>query len=172
MNKEDLTIIESSAAEENKEGLEIIEEDAFEKQLSEEELLQFYEENQDAIDLIGGLEMFESLMGLEDEQFERLKPNILEVFSDVLLDKATEKELRLFLLEKDYDEESLKEDFNTATTAIDEIDFLSKIKKDFLKEKLKLQFMLIKPMLVLIFMQEKKLQLLQEKLKLLALELR
>ena len=134
MNKEDLTIIESSAAEENKEGLEIIEEDAFEKQLSEEELLQFYEENQDAIDLIGGLEMFESLMGLEDEQFERLKPNILEVFSDVLLDKATEKELRLFLLEKDYDEESLKEDFDTAATAIDEIDFLSKIKKDFLKE--------------------------------------
>ena len=134
MNKEDLTIIESSAAEENKEGLEIIEEDAFEKQLSEEELFQFYEENQDAIDLIGGLEMFESLMGLEDEQFERLKPNILEVFSDVLLDKATEKELRLFLLEKDYDEESLKEDFDTAATAIDEIDFLSKIKKDFLKE--------------------------------------
>ena len=134
MNKEDLTIIESSAAEENKEGLEIIEEDAFEKQLSEEELLQFYEENQDAIDLIGGLEMFESLMGLEDEQFEQLKPNILEVFSDVLLDKATEKELRLFLLEKDYDEESLKEDFNTAAAAIDEIDFLSKIKKDFLKE--------------------------------------
>ena len=134
MNKEDLTIIESSAAEENKEGLEIIEEDAFEKQLSEEELLQFYEENQDAIDLIGGLEMFESLMGLEDEQFEQLKPNILEVFSDVFLDKATEKELRLFLLEKDYDEESLKEDFNTAAAAIDEIDFLSKIKKDFLKE--------------------------------------
>ena len=134
MNKEDLTIIESSAVEENREGLEIIEEDAFENQLSEEELLKFYEENQDAIDLIGGLEMFESLMGLEDEQFEQLKPNILAVFSDVLLDKATEKELRLFLLEKDYDEESLKEDFDTAATAIDEIDFLSKIKKDFLKE--------------------------------------
>ena len=46
--------------EEKKEGLEIIEEDAFEPEISDEELEQFYEDNKDAIDLIGGLDMFES----------------------------------------------------------------------------------------------------------------
>ena len=55
--------------EEKKEGLEIIEEDAFEPEISDEELEQFYEDNKDAIDLIGGLDMFESLMGLDDETF-------------------------------------------------------------------------------------------------------
>ena len=43
--------------EEKKEGLEIIEEDAFEPEISDEELEQFYEDNKDAIDLIGGLDM-------------------------------------------------------------------------------------------------------------------
>ena len=42
-------------------------------ELSEEELMDFYLENQDAIDLMGGLEMFESLMALDEEQFAILK---------------------------------------------------------------------------------------------------
>ena len=70
--------------EEKKEGLEIIEEDAFEPEISDEELEQFYEDNKDAIDLIGGLDMFESLMGLDDESFEQLKPQVLELFAETL----------------------------------------------------------------------------------------
>ena len=46
-------------------------------ELSEEELMDFYLENQDAIDLMGGLEMFESLMALDEEQFTILKPQLI-----------------------------------------------------------------------------------------------
>ena len=46
-------------------------------EVSDEELEQFYEENKDAIDLIGGLDMFESLMALDDEQFTRCMLRIL-----------------------------------------------------------------------------------------------
>jgi hypothetical protein len=49
--------------------------------ISDEELMQFYEENRDAIDIMGGLDMFESLMALSDEQFQELHPAILQVFN-------------------------------------------------------------------------------------------
>ena len=55
--------------DEEKKGLEIIEEDAFDSEISDEELQQFYEDNQDAIDLLGGLDMFEALLELSDEEF-------------------------------------------------------------------------------------------------------
>ena len=133
--KENMTVVEGAGAEnEEKTGVEIVEEDAFENKLSEEEILQFYEDNQDAIDLIGGLEMFESLMGLTDEEFETLKPQVLGLFNETLNDPAAEKELRILALDKDYNEDSVKEEFNKASEAIDEIDFLSEKKKDFLKE--------------------------------------
>lgn len=120
--------------EENK-GLTIVEEDAFEKkQVSNEELAQFYKENEDAIDLIGGLDMFESLMNLSDEEFLTLKPQIAGLFESALNEPVYEKEMRLLVLSEDYDSNRLKEDVSKALEAIDLIDFLSENKKDFLKE--------------------------------------
>lgn len=58
--------------EEKKEGLTIIEEDEFENEINEEEIEQFYQDNKDAFDIIGGLDIFESLINLSDEQFEIL----------------------------------------------------------------------------------------------------
>lgn len=134
-NEEIMTTVDGAGAEdENKEGLTIVEEDAFKTELTDEEIQAFYEENKDAIDLIGGLDMFESLMTLSDEDFETLKPHVLAVFEDTLLGKEVEKELCLLLLEKDFNEETLKEEFDIANKAIDEIDFLSEPKKDFLRE--------------------------------------
>ena len=120
--------------EEKKEGLEIIEEDAFEPEISDEELEQFYEDNKDAIDLIDGLDMFESLMGLDDESFEQLKPQVLQLFAETLHEPESISEFRTLAIAQGYTQETAKADFELAISAINEIDFLSESKKDFLKE--------------------------------------
>ena len=119
---------------EEKKGLEIIEEDTFDSKVSEDELQQFYKDNQDAIDLIGGLDMFESLMALDDESFEQLKPQFIQVFTETLNEPESKAEFRALILAQGYTEETAKADFEKAITVINEIDFLSEIKKDFLKE--------------------------------------
>ena len=103
-------------------------------EVSDEELEQFYEENKDAIDLIGGLDMFESLMALDDEQFTVLKPQVLSLFAETLTEPESESEFRALAFAQGYTEETAKADFELAIQAINEIDFLSEPKKDFLKE--------------------------------------
>ena len=94
--------------EEKKEGLEIIEEDAFELEISDEELEQFYEDNKDAIDLIGGLDMFESLMGLDDESFEQLKPQVLQLFAETLHEPESIAEFRTLAIAQGYTAETMQ----------------------------------------------------------------
>ena len=120
--------------DEEKKGLEIIEEDAFDSEVSEEELQQFYEENQDAIDLIGGLDMFESLMSLDDDSFEQLRPQFLLLFAETLREPESISEFRTLAIAQGYTKETAKADFDMALEAINSIDFLSESKKDFLKE--------------------------------------
>ena len=120
--------------DEEKKGLEIIEEDAFDSEISDEELQQFYENNQDAIDLIGGLDMFESLMSLDDDSFNELKPQFLQIFAETLREPESITEFRTLAIAQGYTKEAAKADFETALEAINSIDFLSESKKDFLKE--------------------------------------
>ena len=130
----DFTIVEDTTEMEDKTGLEIIEEDEFDSNLNEEELEHFYENNKDAIDLLGGLNMFESLMGLSDEEFDLLKPEMITLFNSTLNEPETEQEFKLLAISQEYTSGTAKEDFDNAIKAIDEIDFLSENKKDFLKE--------------------------------------
>ena len=111
-----------------------IDDTAAEYEISDEELEQFYEDNRDAIDLIGGLDMFESLMALEDSEFEILKPQFLQIFAETLKEPESISEFRTLALAQGYTKETAKEDFDLAIEAINEIDFLSESKKDFLKE--------------------------------------
>ena len=132
-NNEEYKVIED-ISEEHKEGLKIVEEDEFEDKINEEELEQFYQDNKEALDIVGGLDMFESLMNLSDEQFEILKPNFLAVFINTLNEKEAEKEFYLLLASENYTEDSIKKEIETSINIIEEINFLSQPKKDFLKE--------------------------------------
>ena len=114
---------------EEKKGLTIVEEDAFENEINEEEIEQFYQDNKDAIDLIGGLDMFESLMSLSDEQFETLKPNFLAVFINTLNEKEAEKEFHLLIASENYTSETIDKEIELTIETIDNIDFLSKLKE-------------------------------------------
>lgn len=127
----------------NEENKEVLMEENLDRALStedinvgidEEELQKFYEENQDAIDLLGGLDMFESLLGLEDEEFNTLKPQFLAIFNQTLSEESAINELRALVISQNYNSESLKQELEIAINAISEIDFLSETKKDFLKE--------------------------------------
>lgn len=113
----------------------LTEQDLFdEHEITDEELEQFYEDNKDAIDLIGGLDMFESLMALNDEDFAMLKPQVLQLFAETLHEPESIAEFRTLAVAQGYTAETAKADFELAINAINEIDFLSEAKKDFLKE--------------------------------------
>ena len=125
MNDEDIKIIQTD---------EPAAEDIEQTVLSDEELEQFYEDNRDAIDLIGGLDMFETLMNLDDESFEQLKPQFLQLFAETLQEPESIAEFRSLAAIQNYTPETAKADFQLAMDGIDAIDFLSELKKDFLKE--------------------------------------
>lgn len=101
---------------------------------NEEELQQLYEENKDAIDLMGGLDMFESLMALSDEDFEQLKPSFLQLFRETINEEESKKEILAMIVGENYTPARLELDYTTAIEALNTIDFLSQAKIDFLKE--------------------------------------
>ena len=103
-------------------------------EFTEEELAQFYEENKEAIDLMGGLDIFESLMNVSDEQFIELEPAFLQVFAEVLNEKDAQNEMIAMLMAQEYTSETVQRDFALINKAIDTFDFLSTEKKDFLRK--------------------------------------
>lgn len=103
-------------------------------EFTEEELAQFYEENKEAIDLMGGLDIFESLMNVSDEQFVELEPAFLQVFAEVLNEKDAQNEMIAMLIAQEYTSETVQRDFALINEAIDTLDFLSAEKKDFLRK--------------------------------------
>ena len=105
-----------------------------EESVDNKEILDFYEDNKDAIDMMGGLEAFQSLFALPEDQFEELKPQMIQMFADTLDEKQSERDLMAMILSDDYDYERVITDTNSIYNAFDEIDFLSENKKDFLKQ--------------------------------------
>jgi dUTP pyrophosphatase len=103
-------------------------------EFTEEELAQFYEENQEAIDLLGGLDIFESLMNVPDDQFKELEPAFLQVFNEVLNEHDTQTEMLTMMTSPEFNINMIQEDFNRINEAIDTIDFIDEEKKDFLRK--------------------------------------
>lgn len=97
-------------------------------------ILNFYEDNKDAIDMMGGLEMFQSLLALPEDKFEELKPQMLQLFADTLDEKQSERELLALILSEEYDYNKIMSDTESIFKALSEIDFLSENKKDLLKQ--------------------------------------
>ena len=103
-------------------------------EISDEEIQSFYKDNKDAIDMMGGLEAFESLFALPEDQFEELKPSMIQMFADTLNEKQSERDLMAMIISRDYDYEEVLAETNSIIDAFDEIDFLSDSKKDLLKQ--------------------------------------
>ena len=121
MNKEDLTLIETKPQEEEQKQEN---QNSAAIELSFEQLQEFYEQNPEAVELLGGLDIFESLLNVPDEQFETLVPSFLQIFTEVLNEKEAKNEILAILNSSEYDEYKLQQDFALMSEAIDEIDFL------------------------------------------------
>ena len=121
--------------EENK-GLTIVEEDAFEtdEEVTNEYIEQLYEKNQESFDLLGGIDMLETLFDVSDEDFEELHPHFLAVFTSLMSEPAVESELRLTILTQNYTLNNIEDEFEKAIEAIEDIKEFGDSKKDFLKE--------------------------------------
>lgn len=104
------------------------------QELSDEEIQQFYEENKDAIDLMGGLDMLEALLETPDEQFSMLEPYFLNTFSEMLQEKQTQDEILTMLGTQEWSPVDIQKETNQFLAVIETMDFLSKEKQDFLKK--------------------------------------
>lgn len=101
---------------------------------SDEQIEQFYKENKDSIDMIGGLEMLEALLETPDEQFVIIAPKFLEVLQSTLQDPQTRTEFRAYLQDKNYTSQDISDEARAFNEAIEQMDFLSEPKKDVLKQ--------------------------------------
>lgn len=124
--KPDLKVIEGGQEQEEK-GSEITEQE-------QAQIDQFYKENKDAIDMMGGLEMLEVLLETPDEQFTLLAPKFLELLQSTINEPKTRAEFKLMLQDKAYTSEDIIEETRAFNTAIDEMDFLGQAKKDVMKQ--------------------------------------
>lgn len=123
-----LEVIEGGKDETEVEGAPSTEE------IDDNQIEEFYNENKDAIDMIGGLEMLENLLGLDDESFTLLAPKFLEVLQSTFEEPQTRAEIKIMLQDKAYTAEDIAEETRALTEAIDTMDFLTAPKKDVLKQ--------------------------------------
>ena len=130
-NKPDLEVL-SGGKDENTIEVELNDRPEEEQIFSDEQIQQFYEENKDSIDMIGGLEMLEMLFEINDDQFILLAPDFIKTFEDTLSEPQTRSEFRALLKERGYTANEIADEAKTFKEAIDSIDFLSQIKKDVL----------------------------------------
>ena len=108
--------------------------DTVSAEVPSEELEKFYEENKDSIDMIGGLEMLENLLELDDDAFVILAPKFLEVLKSTLEEPQTRTEFRLMLQDKATTPEEIMEEARSFNEAIEQMDFISAPKKDVMKQ--------------------------------------
>lgn len=118
---------------EEKKGLEIVEEDAFEPEETNEEFIQFYEDNREILDSFGGIEMIASIIDIDDESFNTMKSEMLNIFIDSLSDPMIEKELKTIIITEGLTPETIKSEFEEALKIIETIDSISDSKKYFIK---------------------------------------
>ena len=104
------------------------------QELSDEEIQQFYEENTEALDLMGGLDMLEALLETPDEQFSMLEPYFLNTFSEMLQEKQTQDEILTMLGTQEWSPVDIQKETNQFLAVIETMDFLSEEKQDFLKK--------------------------------------
>ena len=131
MNNEENKIIED--IKEEKEGLQIVEEDEFDDEIINNEWEQLYEENREAFDLLGGVDILEAIFDVSDENFEELQPHFLAIFTGLLNEPTVELEIKNTILTQHYTLDNIEEEFEKAINAINEITEFGEAKKDFLK---------------------------------------
>ena len=135
MSNTDMHILEEQAA--NDVINQKLQEEAIAETLTEEnleKLQQFYNNNPEQVEILGGLEIIESLLQLPDEYFDNIKNTVLDMYAEMLLEPQTREELMGMIAIHGYTSEQAEAEYSQMLEAIDNIDFLSESKKDLLKK--------------------------------------
>ena len=98
-----------------------------------EQIMQFYQDNQQLVDMLGGLEIFETLFEMTDEEFELVAPSIYQLFNETLSERETRSEISAMFSTGQWQIEEVEREINIAYMLIEEIEELGQPKKDFLK---------------------------------------
>lgn len=128
-DKPELTIINNDSITENTN----VEEEAVEE-ITDEELEKFYVDNKEAIDLLGGLDILEALLETSDENFLVLEPAFISTYVELLNQKDTAEEVLSMLAIQELDPIQIQKEANEMYDFIDGLNFLTQLKKDFLKK--------------------------------------
>ena len=131
MNKEDLKVIEGGLSQE--EAINELEESLKNENLSQEEIDSFYAENKELVDMMGGMEIFETILQMEEEQFIQLEPSFYQVFNDIMHETKTKSEILALLSTGQITIETLEQELAQFYIMIDYVEEFSQAKKDFLK---------------------------------------
>lgn len=120
MNKDDLTTVTNNE--------QVNQEEAFDN------LTEFYKDNEHLVEILGGLDIFNTLFEMDDEQFKLIAPYAHEVFENTLSDRKTQSEISTLLASEEWEISELEKELEVAYFAIDEMEELSSVKKDFIKK--------------------------------------
>lgn len=120
MSKDDLTVVTNN------------------KQINQEEALnsltEFYEDNEHLVEMLGGLDIFNTLFEMNDEDFEQVAPSIYQIFNETLNEQRTRSEFSTLIASGQWQIDEVINEINVVYMTIDTIEELSPIKKNFLKQ--------------------------------------
>lgn len=136
MDNEKFEVIEGGLAHE--EAMTTLNEELKKEDLSQEEISKFYAENKELVDMVGGMEVFETIFSMDDEQFVELAPSFFQVFNEILHEQRTKNEMLTLISSDEFSINTIDQEIAAFSIAIDEIEDLSIPKKDFLKHILTL----------------------------------
>lgn len=105
---------------------------------SENSYEQILEENEDLAEIIGGMEIFDQIFSIPDDQFLTLENDLFQIFEETFNEKSTKAEIALLISDGRITKEQLELETLELYAAIDGIEDLSQRKKNFFKRVLTL----------------------------------
>ncbi len=103
------------------------------KEKSMEQLEELYKNNPQFAEMLGGLEVFSTLFEMNEEDFIKIAPSIYQIYNETLNEPATEAEFSTLFASGQWQIDDLEKEVNIAYLAIDDIEELESVKKDFFK---------------------------------------
>lgn len=120
MSKDDLTVVTNNEQIDQEEALS--------------SLAEFYKDNEHLVEMLGGLDIFNTLFEMSDEDFEQVAPSIYQIFNETLNEQRTRSEFSTLIASGQWQIDEVINEINVVYMTIDTIEELSPIKKNFLKQ--------------------------------------
>ena len=98
-----------------------------------EQLEELYKDNPQFAEMLGGLEVFNTLFEMNEEDFVKIAPSIYQVYIETLNEPQTTAEFSSLFASGQWQIEDLEKEVSISYITIDDIEDLEDVKKDFFK---------------------------------------